>query len=544
MGVQVRELTYSGEEHLSATSRSFISFRWGERDIEEFNLIITYGDRLSKGVYSGFEDVTTTLEGKDGLLFWKSYYKPNELSFTLSTDGMSAREMEDFKQYFKPGFSRKLILSEYPNRYAEARVAAAPTIEMIPFEEKVTFKGREIRTTTYKGDISISFIMDDPYWYAVDTLLENELNEDDLQAIYNDGVPCKDEIKFNNYPATLILGNNKYCMLEQRVREYNTNYTEQNAFLAESGMDLFTYSKYYFYNPSTAPVNTILSFTFSTADKASTGEASDWYWDDENADEIFDTISIKGFQGNDKITFYPQVELDGSTLKIVESEISGLSNVTYQWQKYNNGVWEDLAEATGATYDGSTANVYRVKVTGYNESQEYDVAQFKILYPAPITSAKEAIKIVKNSKGKSGVSLIDLRNEIRDTITHRYMRNAIYKYLSNLISEGAENLELSTIRCDSIINKIKELTPIDYAVYFDTKKGISKLYYMDEEKSTYVEENAGDMVYDRYLILEEHNQYTLEEDGTPSISEYECFTIQTDKRDLNKFRLEYNYAYV
>ena len=70
MGVQVREATYSGEKHLSATSRAFISFNWGGRDIEEFNLIVVFNnDRLSKGIYFDFTDITTTLEGKDGQLY-------------------------------------------------------------------------------------------------------------------------------------------------------------------------------------------------------------------------------------------------------------------------------------------------------------------------------------------------------------------------------------------------------------------------------------------------------------------------------------------
>ena len=538
MGVQVRELTYSGEEHLSATSRSFISFKWGERDIEEFNLIITYGDRLSKGVYSGFEDITTTLEGKDGQLFWKSYYKPNELSFTLSTDGMSAREMEDFKQYFKPGFSRKFILSEYPNRYTEARVAAAPTIEMIPFEEKVTFKGREIRTTTYKGDISISFIMDDPYWYAVDNIMEGELTEDQLHSMYEDGIPALEDLAIST-GYNLILGGNKYYN-----GALNNNYTSIQPEIAANDNLLKVLSSTspttFLYNSSTGPVKQEMSFSFSTVPVI---------WRQASDTEPSNTITVRSAASlpdeNSTIiaTVYPETTSLGDSVISIKLGTEYINN-TYkiQWQQQADEEWIDIEGANETIYNGTTENVYRAKVDIYDSSNIIDT--FSYYYPSCITALKNAIKIVEGYANKDGgVSTIDLRTDIRDTITHRTMRNKIYSYLSELISNKELTIggEAGYGLRKQITTKLESFAPTQFAVYFNSKSGISKVWYKNPDDETeIIEENAGDMVCSEYLIIGEHNSYNPGE----KVTEAQCFSVQSSNQTLYNFKLDYKYTYV
>ncbi len=538
MGVQVKELTYSGEEHLSATSRAFISFKWGERDIEEFNLIVTYGDRLSKGVYSGFEDITSALEGKDGQLFWKSYYKPNELSFTLSTDGMSAREMEDFKQYFKPGFSRKLILSEFPNRYAEARVASAPSIEMIPFEEKVIFKGREIRTTTYKGDISLSFVMDDPYWYAVDSIMEGELTEDQLHSMYEDGVPALEDLAIS-VGYNLLLGSNKYY--NETLKD---NYTTIQPTIEADNTLLkvlcSTSPTTYLYNPSTGSVKPEMSFSFVT---------SPVLWRQSSETEPCNTITIRSVASlpdeNSVVidTVYPEVTSLGDGAVSIKLGTEYINN-TYkvQWQQQAGEEWVDIVGANATVYAGITENVYRAKVDIYDSSNIMDT--FSYYYPSCITALKIAIQIVEGYEKKDGgVSTIDLRTDIRDTITHRIMRNKIYTYLTELIQNEQLTIggEAGYGLRKSIILKLESFAPTQFAVYFNSKTGISKVWYKNPDNETeIIEENAGDMVYSEYLIIGEHNSYNPGE----KITEAQCLSIQSDNQTLYNFKLDYKYTYV
>ena len=171
MGVQVREATYGADgNHLPSYSRQFISFEWGGKHIEDFNLLVVFDNaRLEKTVYSDTTDITSIFEGRDGQLFWQSNLQPLTINFKLATDGMTARELDDFREYFAAGIVRQLKLTEKPNRYCWARVASAPSISLLPFEHRVEFEGETIKTSLYKGEIVLNFVADDPYWYADDT---------------------------------------------------------------------------------------------------------------------------------------------------------------------------------------------------------------------------------------------------------------------------------------------------------------------------------------------------------------------------------------
>lgn len=194
MAIQVYEATKNGQgKPLSVLSRQFISFSYGGKNIEDFDLIAVFSnDRLNKEVYADFEDTTTNQTELDGQLFWLSAFKAGSLSFTLATDGMTQKQLEDFKSWFVPGVERELVLTEYHNRGIMARVLAAPTLSVIPFEEYVNVEiaGQkyQTRTSLYKGEITLSFVMDEPYWYSLKSWV-NSLEEEDLKIVYEDGVP-------------------------------------------------------------------------------------------------------------------------------------------------------------------------------------------------------------------------------------------------------------------------------------------------------------------------------------------------------------------
>lgn len=213
MAIQVYEATKDGQGNsLSVLSRQFISFSYGGKDIEDFGLIATFSnDRLSKGVYSSFEDTITNQTELDGQIFWMSAFKANELSFTLSTDGITEKELENFKRWFIPGTPRELILTEHANRAIIARVAATPTISMLPFEENIeVIVGNQTiatKTSMYKGDIGISFIMDDPFWYAIKSYFEGDLTAEQAKIIYEDEVP---HINMLSDGATLLANEEYY----------------------------------------------------------------------------------------------------------------------------------------------------------------------------------------------------------------------------------------------------------------------------------------------------------------------------------------------
>lgn len=194
---------------LSPMNRAFISFTFGGKLIEDFELIAVFeGDRYNTGAYAEFEDLTETYDVIDGQFYWGSHFTSHQFDFTLATDGMTEENLDEFKRWFCPGKERELVLSEHPNRAILARVATPPVISMVPFGEEVTrkFASEEFtqHTTIYKGTINLSLVADKPLWYSKLNLIfpyhKNELypgirkgntlgNEDYRKIILEDKIP-------------------------------------------------------------------------------------------------------------------------------------------------------------------------------------------------------------------------------------------------------------------------------------------------------------------------------------------------------------------
>lgn len=249
MGIQVIEATKNGQgAPLSVLSRQFISFSYGGKNIEDFGLLAVFeGDRHVKEFYAQFQDTTTSQVELDGQFFWRSKYNALNLSFSLATDGMTTQQYEDFKNWFIPGVERELILTEFHNRAIMARIMVAPTFSLLPFEDevKVNIAGNLIKTKTslYKGSISLSFVMDDPFWYSKESYLEGELTSESAKIIHEDKIP---HISMLNVPCFLA-SENYYNGLEME---------KQNNLTISKGKTL------YLYNCSTAAVRPEISFAF------------------------------------------------------------------------------------------------------------------------------------------------------------------------------------------------------------------------------------------------------------------------------------------
>ena len=232
---QVFQATHDGAgNRLPHLNRSFISFSYGGKYIEDFGLIITNQERLERGLYAPFTDITSTYDTLNGQLYWGTKLEPNQLPLTLSTDGMTQNQLDNFREWFAPGVARELILSEHPNRAIIARIAEPPVMSVIPFEEKVEVKfstgndSIETSTTLYKGDITINFVMDEPNWYGKLTYMPTYINPLTLEEsaagvnssldkgmvkiMLEDGIPHQ-----SNLLKTMFLGNNILVSEETRV---------------------------------------------------------------------------------------------------------------------------------------------------------------------------------------------------------------------------------------------------------------------------------------------------------------------------------------
>lgn len=237
---QVYQATHDrGGNLLPYMYRSFISFTYGGKKIEDFDLIATIsGDRLNRKGYANFDDTVTSYDNLDGQHYWATHYRTNQLDLTLSTDGIDQKQLDNFLHWFKAGVSRELILAEHPNRAIMARVSQPPTLNLLPFAQDVSVMlssaSYQTKTTLYKGDIELSLVMDKPHWYAIKNILGEKVtkdghdyyediwidvntgnpvsifaSQDALKVLYEDGIPLGSMIS-----NSMLLGNGAYANVD------------------------------------------------------------------------------------------------------------------------------------------------------------------------------------------------------------------------------------------------------------------------------------------------------------------------------------------
>lgn len=236
---QVWQATHNGEgQTLPYMNRSFISFTFGGKKIEEFDLIATFGnDRLDRAGYASFKDTTSTYDNLDGQYYWSTHYEGNTIEFTLATDGIDQKKLDDFLHWFRAGVTRELVLAEHPNRAILARVSSPPDLSLLPFEQPIDIKLSSVTyrtsTTLYKGEISLSLTMDEPHWYAIvnilgikdgnryidkwhDVATDQDVwiieSKDALKVLYEDGIPLGSMID-----DSMLLGNGAYASVNNEV---------------------------------------------------------------------------------------------------------------------------------------------------------------------------------------------------------------------------------------------------------------------------------------------------------------------------------------
>ena len=436
MGSQVKLLT-RGEDNkvLSTDKRHFIDFSWGGRNISDFNLIATFDDMYSKTLYTTFTDNTTKISGLPGQLYWSSDYEPLHISFTLSTDGILADELEDFINYFAPNVERELILTEFPYRGIDARVGSTPTMDVVPFQKEIDVNDSIITVNEYKGSISLSFVADFPFWHSLPLQSQTfeESSAAEKQAIFDSKLFVSD---FLSGDFSVIFLDNNYIYKENQVSK-----SEEGIELSK-GED----TKYYLYNCGTHEAYPALSFTTT-----------------------------------------------------IEKDKNGL--ITHPASSYT--------ELGSIITIGEEIFSYRL--------------------PLALEEYNHALNIVSKYDGNS--SLIDLKNEIRDSIKDSQVRKLIIEIINN---SGAN---ISDVK-DSIKNIVNEGS-ISYV--FDSKnKTVQSTFSINGVKRT---EKAEESIYNNYLTIKERTSFFKDQkDGKYKISANNLLKVATSHQ-LSNFKIEYQYLY-
>ena len=554
---QVYMATHKGEganSRLPFMNRSFISFSFGSKKnangdeipvyIEDFNLIATIsGDRLERTGYSEFEDLTSDYEVLDGHFYWGTHYTNHELTFDLATDAITQRELDNFLHWFQPGKVRELILSEHPNRAVQARVSAAPELHLLPFEQQTIKKiaGQDYKTSTtlYKGEITLTFIMEEPYWYSkinifgyfdgqvyhdvwIDANNNKEVNifddPDAIKIALEDNIPVAGMID-----ASMLLGDNTFADAD----------TSKSATIAEYDLKDDNITPFYTETQTTEVING------QTVDVISILEEE---YIEENA-----RIAYVENEGTALEKYVYGARLSGAIM----SESTGIENFDanslYYFYYAGNApskptiefklqpmIQNNYISSPNNSYASEGSNPYNTIVF---ESLNKKELQFTT--PSVYTGYNQAIKIFTDAA--ESAAWVDIRKLIRDYVNHPAVRawanKVIDSFQSNTIGANRttaiarmqyflQDEDAEYLRSTFIINS-KTGRAIGYLKYRTTDsstvenwqtyglsidENFSKKEDDDKRYSAMIhEEDIGDMIRSNYLIIEDQNQPT--EDG-------------------------------
>lgn len=539
---QVYLATHEGELRLSLMNRSFISFTYGGKHIEDFNLIATISnDRLQRNGYASFNDTTTTYDNLDGQYYWGTHYKTNELNFVLSTDGIDQPTLDEFLHWFHPGQSRELILAEHPNRAILARVAEPPQISLLPFEHPVSMTINAItyqtKTTLYKGDITLRLIMDEPHWYAKDNLLGMKENnhyvdtwidangntvsifasQDALKILYEDGIPLGSMIDSN-----MLLGNGVYATVEDNAVS-------------------MTWSELQHID-GTTDIETITNEDFNTGEGAMTCT----YIKDENDQDTDEIDELLG------IIAGAIMNANGEGIDSLSGGDSDADGAYF----YYSGTAPAYTIISFDLQPILSNQDYRVLTPGnsFNGDQYYNTITIESEYsqkmilttPNILTSYNQVINIFKmcveemdEDEGKYKYSWEDIRENIRDKVRHQAVREWASKVIDSVAPVQDDNENNNETRNVAILYErmswfLKDANGTPYIMHFSFNSQFGealgwfqyrivdnsipasdewaaynavarKRNFSNDTKEYFKEEDVGDMLRSNYLIIRERN---------------------------------------
>ena len=512
---QVFDATHDGAgKRLPYMYRSFISFTYGGKHIEDFNLIaITENNSLNRNLSANFEDITTSPAVSDGQFYWGTHYQNNQLSLTLFTDYISQKDLDDFKSWFQPGVERELILAENPFRGIMARVGAVSTMEMLPDEEKIEFKmaGQIRRTsiTSYKGSIHLTFTMDDPFWYSLYNVLDYQFDENMNAGVWR-GIDGQPEVIVDSPDALKVIYEDRIPTLSMfDVSIDNTN-IDENVTRGDGNI-----------HNSTASININPLSTVSG---------------DDEAQSVQDTRAhISGYRLG--VDYYGYVGLFINTMRnsMFPTFESGYSNRKYLYYagtapslpKISFTIQGPAMQTSG--YFSLIGNEYSSPSTPYSELviEGYEKHVLRITTPSLFTAYNQARSIL--SRGLSGV---ELDEALRDGVHHKKIRDIVF----SLGSKTAANLQ-------SAFNSWATARTFD--LVFDCKTGATQLIYIDTNGKE-IKESAGDMVKSNHFKIIERNK--LDDNGFVNLwennKEYSQLLYHNIGTTLYNFKIDYHYMYL
>lgn len=345
MGIQVQELT----RNLMPWGKEYIDFSFAGRHISEFGLVaVTSGDRYQFAGSPEFEDETSNVNGVWGQYYWGTNFKTKTYSYSLATDGITERQLEDFKYHFRPGNYGQFYEDAWFDRYCYVRVKTVIDFSFIPFQEEIEIAGTKFLSRIYKGECKLTFIQDRPFMHSFYQVLDTKIS--DLQTLtdngkaairmmYNSNIPARDSWEKNIKCST-----GSFFSLPAIKNDINETEDTSNIFKEEGFIP--------FYNPSTIQTEALLEFTLER--KLTKIDKINWkpvyfneiYNEISNKQNPYNSISISDSIFTDAFSTIKENTKYTNILKYTMPEVSNEVNkaILIAWNFYQKNIRGSLTE--------------------------------------------------------------------------------------------------------------------------------------------------------------------------------------------------------
>lgn len=518
---QVFKATHDGDgNRLPFRNRSFISFSFGGKWIEDYGfIVVSDGTKYSRPLYAEFAHNITQLDTVDGQIYWSTHYNANSLALTLATDGVRDDVLEEFKRWFAPHNQRELILAEHPNRGIIAHIASVPTFNTYVVKQEVTTKIGGIEytteTTLHRGNITLEFEMDEPFWHSTSNIMcyieedddvdyDKWLNannvatyaledKDAIKVLLEDGVPINSMIKMND----MHFGNGLIASDDENSRKtlVGTDGDSSYADISPSAADT-----------SHGRIGPLLIAP--------------------SEDSVFDSGIA-----NAKYYYYAGTAPCAPTIYFTLTPI--VDDNGYITSPYNS-------------YDSSTNYNYNTIFV-----QSENLKEFRFTTPGIWTGYNQVIDILTGAG--EGVAWTEIRELIRDNVKHYAPRAYGIKVIedvkgntinttSELLATAIEQMKLFLYDANEHLNTMKCM------INCKTGQTSGEIAYRTVDDSLIsIEENIGDMVRSDYLKIEERNFPSPEgyiEQWKAATPTYSHRVYHNVPNGLIGFKMEYKYLYL
>lgn len=138
----------------------------GLHSFTDLNIVrVSNGSRYNETLTPAFQDITAQVPGRDGTLYWESFYSNKTWNLSIAFDNVTETKFRALRNAFSAKTTGWLIFDELPFKKYWAKVQSPAQLNYICFDDP------DSNARVYRGEGTITLIAYDPFAHSVNKYL-------------------------------------------------------------------------------------------------------------------------------------------------------------------------------------------------------------------------------------------------------------------------------------------------------------------------------------------------------------------------------------